>query len=311
MIHAREIMEQQNQGTHDSASRPKPKKLRRSTRACDFCHRRSIRCKPSVEPVRCQNCVDFDVACTYDRPAKKRGVKAGNGSGEATSKDASPSRDSAQHASLLLHLTNGNVHARARLRGHGAGNVPPDGTVAFELASEHREMVLANREKISNLINVYFEVMYPIFPLFHRKTLLRQIASREYLKEEALFCMVMSICTLVSSKARDGALLPERWDASYFQQPAAEVFFAAAKDVMPQDLALLRGLDYMRSCAFLAQYGIQLGKTDIMHQYIGLYHSLVAMDGIHDEKNWPVNIGCVELEERRRLVCSIICLPLR
>ena len=58
----------------------------------------------------------------------------------------------------------------------------------------------------------------------------------------------------------------------------------------------------MRTCALLALFGIQVGKIEIMHQYLGLYHSLVAMDGLHDEKNWPKEIGIVEIEERRRLV---------
>jgi hypothetical protein len=39
----------------------------------DLCHRRSIRCRSSNEDaVRCQNCYDFNVACTYDRPSKRR-----------------------------------------------------------------------------------------------------------------------------------------------------------------------------------------------------------------------------------------------
>jgi len=39
----------------------------------DLCHRRSIRCRPSNEDTeRCQNCYDFDVACTFDRPSKRR-----------------------------------------------------------------------------------------------------------------------------------------------------------------------------------------------------------------------------------------------
>lgn len=43
------------------------------TRVGDLCHRRSIRCRPSNEDDnRCQNCYDFDVSCTYERPSKRR-----------------------------------------------------------------------------------------------------------------------------------------------------------------------------------------------------------------------------------------------
>jgi hypothetical protein len=57
----------------------------------------------------------------------------------------------------------------------------------------------------------------------------------------------------------------------------------------------------MRTCALMALYGIQVGRIEIMHQYLGVYQSLVAMDGLHDELNWPVS-GIVETELRRRLV---------
>jgi hypothetical protein len=44
-----------------------------------------------------------------------------------------------------------------------------------------------------------------------------------------------------------------------------------------------------------------------MHQYLGLYHSLVMLDGLHDETRWPVGLGIVEIEERRRLVRISSC----
>jgi hypothetical protein len=142
------------------------------------------------------------------------------------------------------------------------------------------------------------------FPLFHRQTLLRKVATRDYLSDRALYAAIMSMCALASARARDGALFPGRWIPSYFRQPSSESFYAAARDAIPRDLSAMRGLDWMRTCALLALVGIQVGKVEIMHQYLGLYHSLVAMDGLHDEKNWPKKIGIVEAEERRRLVWS-------
>lgn len=132
--------------------------------------------------------------------------------------------------------------------------------------------------------------------------MLRRITNREYLTDPAFFADVMAVCALSSARARDGALLPGRWDLEFFQTPPPELFFAAAKDTFPQDLGDMRGLDWPRTCGLLALYGIQVGKISIMHQYLGLYHSLVAMDGLHDEKNWPKGIGIVEVELRRRLV---------
>jgi len=55
----------------------RPKKQQRASRACDLCHRRSIRCRPSVEDPtsRCQNCHDFEVQCTYLRPLRRGNVQ--------------------------------------------------------------------------------------------------------------------------------------------------------------------------------------------------------------------------------------------
>jgi hypothetical protein len=136
----------------------KPRKLRRISRACDFCHRRSIRCKPSGEDSRCQNCVDFDVECTFHRPAKKRGIK----SHQEQSVDADSS--SGEHANLLLELTNGHVNAnnkRAVPSGSDVGR-RLDSPIKFALAAEHVDMVLGNLDKIQDLVSVYFEVVYPM-----------------------------------------------------------------------------------------------------------------------------------------------------
>ncbi len=133
----------------------------------------------------------------------------------------------------------------------------------------------------------------------------RRLASRDYLTDHSFFADIMSICALASARARDGALFPGRWAPDHFQTPSSESFFAAAKEVMPRELSEMKGLDWMRTCALLAVYGIQIGKLDIMHQYLGMYHTLVSMDSLHDEKNWPPGIGIVEIELRRRLVRCI------
>jgi hypothetical protein len=140
------------------------------------------------------------------------------------------------------------------------------------------------------------------FPLFHLPGMLARIENRDYLTDHSFFADIMSICALASARVRDGALFPGRRDVTRLQEPAPEVFFVAAKEAIPEDLSKMRGLDWMRTCAMLAIYGIQVGKIDIMHQYLGMYHTLVSMDSLHDEKNWPKNIGIVETELRRRLV---------
>jgi hypothetical protein len=134
--------------------------------------------------------------------------------------------------------------------------------------------------------------------------MLARLENRDYLTDHSFFADIMSICALASARVRDGAVFPGRRDIIRLQEPAPEIFFVAAKEAIPGDLSKMRGLDWMRTCAMLAIYGIQVGKIDIMHQYLGMYHTLVSMDSLHDEKNWPMNIGIVETELRRRLVSS-------
>lgn len=139
-----------------SPNTPKPKKLRRVSRACDFCHRRSIRCEPSQEAQRCQNCVDFDVDCTFLRPAKKRGIK---GHRRTPVEEES---SSGEHANLLLGLTNSRFnHRQGNSRGENV-RIRPSLPINIEIAAEHRDMVLANLDKIQDLVSVYFEVVYPM-----------------------------------------------------------------------------------------------------------------------------------------------------
>ena len=114
----------------------------------------------------------------------------------------------------------------------------------------------------------------------------------------------MSICALASARARDGALFSDRWSASTLNDPPSETFYAAATEQIPCDLSTARSFDYMRACALLAITSIQYGQIRKLHQYLGIYHALVAMDGLHDETNWPKGLGIVEIEERRRLVSA-------
>ena len=85
----------------------------------------------------------------------------------------------------------------------------------------------------------------------------------------------------------------------------SETFFDAAKEQLPVDLVTARDHNCMRACALLAITAIQNGQIRTMHQHLGTYHALVAMDGLHDETNWPKDIGHVEREERRRLVGNL------
>jgi hypothetical protein len=142
----------------DGTSRPK--KQRRISRACDFCHRRSIRCRPTQgDGNRCQNCSDFGVDCTFNRPVKKRGIKL-------TPRPHSQCSDSpsGEHANLLLQLTNPQANQREPSYGtsHESAESRLDVKFSIALSEDHQALVLNNLAKIQDLVTVYFEVVYPM-----------------------------------------------------------------------------------------------------------------------------------------------------
>jgi hypothetical protein len=111
----------------------------------------------------------------------------------------------------------------------------------------------------------------------------------------------MAACALASARARDGAIISSRWKHANLKEPTSQVFHDAARAAVPIDLITAQQHDCLRAQALLALTALQNGQIRTMHQQLGRYHALVAMDGLHDEANWPSDIGVVETEERRRL----------
>ncbi|KAG4439487.1 hypothetical protein IFR05_005023 [Cadophora sp. M221] len=272
-----------------------PKRQRRITKACDYCSRRSIRCPPREGDTRCQNCVDLGKDCTYVQPSrKKRGIQTGSTNSPGRHGESSGRSQNGQTGgSALFGMMNDDINSASAFRAQSRN------------PEQYMSMVLDMEQKIPPLVEIYFDVVYPIYPFSHQASINQGIANRAYLTDPSFFAKIMAICALASARVRDGALAPGGFDSELYPTPSSESFFAAVQWVLPQELGAMRGLDWMCTCALLALYGIQVGKIDIMHQYLGMYHSLVSMDSLHDEKNWPKDTGYFETELRRRLFWSM------
>jgi len=136
------------------------KKQRRISRACDFCHRRSIRCRPTQDDGnRCQNCSDFGVECTFNRPMKRRGTKL-----KARPQAEYYESPSGEHANLLLDLTNpqSKQHEPSYGTSHESTESSLNINFSIDLSEHHQALVLDNLAKIQDLVTVYFEVVYPM-----------------------------------------------------------------------------------------------------------------------------------------------------
>lgn len=159
-----------------------------------------------------------------------------------------------------------------------------------------------------DLVELYFEIVYPIFPFFHQPSFMRAVSRAEHNTNRNLFAATMAVCALTAARVRDGAIANPKWDINTLQETSDDVFYAeAARQAV---LSRTADLNLMRANAVLAITAIQNGNIRDMHLYMGRYHTIIAMDGLHDETNWPKEIGLIEVEERRRLFWSIYTLDI-
>ena len=133
----------------------KPRKLQRVTQACDFCHRRSIKCAFSAEDNRrCQNCVDFALDCTYDRPTKRRGVRRKSTQGRVNGLVTSPASTNDGGPSHRRNGTAGTFGATPETE--------EDEVVAPTRETRWTARMVASHSVITGLVDIYFEVVYPM-----------------------------------------------------------------------------------------------------------------------------------------------------
>ncbi|KAH9896250.1 fungal-specific transcription factor domain-containing protein [Xylariomycetidae sp. FL2044] len=279
----------------------KPKR-RRATQACDYCHGRAIKCLKPTSDGPCQNCKDFAQPCTYHRQPRRRGVQP----------RASVAISS---ASFALHGTsdaNGMTSDEPGASPSLTGSSNPDRAAyrtssANESEAAWKAPFVASQATIVDLVELFFEIVYPIFPLFHRPSFTRQISRAEYMTDKRLFTGTMAVCSLVSSRVRDGAVTNPRWNTDSFGPMNPDIFTFEAERHLSHNMDD-SSLHIIRAHAILAIAAIQNGRNRELQKHLGTYHMLMDMDGLHDESNWPRSIGIIEREERRRLFWSIYTL---
>jgi len=289
----------------------RPKKQQRASRACDLCHRRSIRCRPSVEDPtsRCQNCHDFDVQCAYLRPSRRGNVQerivreedlgaalerckieADTSSGTTTARD-----QTVEQHQRLKPLTSPHQSIAGCMSGKG-------------VLETWRPFALASLDAIDRLLHTYAKVFYPIYPLFHWPSFQERVGKRDFLTDRGLFASVMGACALVrahelTTAGHVSSTLPES-----LRGPETESYFLAASGVILQELANARSLHHLRASGLLALAAFHRGQITQMHEYLGRFWTLSSADGFADESQWPQDITLIETEERRRLFWSIYSL---
>ncbi|KAI5203594.1 hypothetical protein E4T39_04094 [Aureobasidium subglaciale] len=286
----------------------RPRKLQRISQACDLCHRRSIRCRPSNEDGdRCQNCYDFDVACTYERPSKRKkhpqapaappqqpsSRSSQTRSTLASDNPSAPSIHSASTSTRNDSMAKANEFAPvpATLVNHDPG----------EIELSWKAFALSSETTIMDLFDVYMEIVYPLYPFFNEAVEKEKLKNRDHLTDKGFFASIMAMCALASARLRDGAVPSRMPEAARNPEASSEIFFAAAKSVFTSDLDKLRGADYIRACTLLAVTSIQYGHSLDVQQYSGIGSTLIAMQRFFDEKYWPSGMEESQKETYRRL----------
>lgn len=257
-------------------------KLRRVSQACDNCSARRVRCRPSDtdNPRRCQHCVDFGEECTYNRPQRKRGARKG--------------RRASSHSARVLD---------SPVSAHG----PP--LVSSTASDKPKWTPLPIDQALAvDLTEIFFEVVYPVFPLFHQSSVIRRVSRGEHMTDRPFYASVMAMCALSSARARDGAIYSQRCKRQSLTDPSSEQLFDAARAALEVDATTRVSLDYMRAAVLLSITAIQYGNDRLMHFFLGIYHTYVATEGLHDEANWPAGLSVIETQERRRLFWSAYTL---
>lgn len=63
-----------------------------------------------------------------------------------------------------------------------------------------------------------------------------------------------------------------------------------------------RDTERIQAVHLLCVTAMEAGYFTLYHQLMGLYHTIVANQGLADEERWPTDLSPVETEERRRLI---------
>lgn len=215
--------------------------------------------------------------------------------------------------SLSLAAASGSPH------GDSTGTVTDVARLRPQTSPSQAPSVAAEQEWLSpaihdcetlilELVNISFEVMFPIFPLFSKPTILQRVASGEHLRNRPFYTAVVSLCALIVARVRDGAIETSKRDALPLEGRPSEFFFAAATKALPASAALTREIEYMQAYVLLSITSIQYGESVKARYYLNLYHNCVAVGLLHNEEEWPSGLSVDEIEERRRLFWSAYTL---
>ncbi|KAL3468946.1 hypothetical protein BJX99DRAFT_265661 [Aspergillus californicus] len=249
-------------------------KSKRITQACDFCHRRGVKCKTQSDHRPCLTCVEYGQECTRTRQPKKRGTK--------------PRADT---------RSNGEPEILASV-----GGIANRGTIT-RLLDVYLDSIHPKCDPFVFIPLSLASNIQSSFPLFCERELWVKWRDGSFPQDDSDFMSLMCLCALSAQHIGAGALFNDDIDALE-RKNLQEAYTAEATRLVPVDFTR-PDLNLVRSYTFLALLGAQTGDNAMLHKYLGLCHGICALLNLHDESRWPVLLDPCDQEIRRRLWWSI------
>jgi hypothetical protein len=160
----------------------------------------------------------------------------------------------------------------------------------------------------------------PRFCFFHWPSFISDVQRRRQDSDRAFKATVLAVCAIVAARLRDGACSQLVKDNPSSSSPSSPVVAQADRLAALVDSAHLResaldsipveayeatlSFDYLRATALLAILAIQNGDFQQLNIQLGRYLGLSALQGFHDEGQWPSGLSEMEKQERRMLVSA-------
>ncbi|KAF5987682.1 hypothetical protein FBULB1_1839 [Fusarium bulbicola] len=140
------------------------------------------------------------------------------------------------------------------------------------------------RDTIRALIDTFFQTVYPVFPIFDQQPLLHEWHTSDLSSDQCSFSYLMGLCAISLSHVKDGAITPS----------------VAPAHVRGQD-----AFRYLPTIASLVLVAFQTRHSSLHHRYLGLFHSLIAEQNLHEEVNWPSTLTELKRQRYRRIFWSM------
>ncbi|KAL6360813.1 hypothetical protein LRP88_06521 [Fusarium phalaenopsidis] len=268
----------------------------------DLGKRKRNSCSPGIEGVPCTRCEEQGIACTYNRPSKRRGPppRRSRVDSDTTTQQPPPEPDAPDGSEPGATPPPFDADQDDQASPPALPVQPPDTSLPewlYNFTVKHQD--------IGSLLDVFYQSCYPLRPYFHWPTFQSQVQQSLYRLDRGLFAVTMAVCALASGRLHNGMPVPESPHPLRLEAiPLFTACYSAAIGAIPNDLMDVEIQDryqMMKAKAILGSCCLQNGDLKRAITHLGDYTTLMSISGFNIESNWPTNISERERQERRRL----------